>query len=50
MEMSKEFNLAKDLVHPNIVQYKHFIRKRGKADEEEEFHIVMEYMRGGDLK
>jgi serine/threonine protein kinase len=50
LDMQKEFNIAKDLVHSNIVQYKHFVRKKGEKDKEEEFHLIIEYMRGGNLK
>ena len=48
--MYKEFNIAKDLNHKNVVQYKHFIRQKGQKQKEEEFHIIIEHMEGGNLK
>lgn len=49
-EMYKEFSIAKDLLHPNIVSYKYFVRKRGDRDRDEEFHIILELLEGGNLK
>jgi serine/threonine protein kinase len=51
-EMYKEYAIAKDLVHPNIVSYKYFIRKGGDNERanEEEFHIILELLEGGNVK
>lgn len=49
-EMYKEFSIAKDLLHPNIVNYKLFVRRRGDRENEEEFHIILELLEGGNLR
>ena len=49
-EMYKEYAIAKNLVHPNIVSYKYFVRKGGEKTNEEEFHIILELLEGGNLK
>jgi serine/threonine protein kinase len=49
-EMYKEYSIAKDLVHPNIVSYKYFVRRKGDRENEEEFHIILELLDGGTLK
>lgn len=41
--------IAKDLVHPNIVEYKYFVRKYDRDTQNYEFHILMELMDGGDM-
>jgi serine/threonine protein kinase len=46
--MLKEFNIAKDLKHPNIVNYLNFITKR--TEKVCEFNIILEYLEGGNLK
>lgn len=48
--MYKEYAIAKNLVHPNIVSYKYFVRKGGDKSNEEEFHIILELLEGGNLK
>lgn len=48
--MYKEYAIAKNLVHPNIVSYKYFVRKGGDKTNEEEFHIILELLEGGNLK
>jgi serine/threonine protein kinase len=47
-EMYKEFKIAKNLDHPNIVKYLDFITK--KTEKVCEFNIILEYMDGGNLK
>ena len=49
-EMITEFEIAKDLIHPNIVKYLAFMRKYDPVSKEQECHIIMEQMDGGDLK
>ena len=49
-EMYKEYAIARNLVHPNIVSYKYFVRKGGEKTNEEEFHIILELLEGGNLK
>ena len=48
-EMFGEFTIAKDLVHPNIVEYKYFMRKYDPVSKNYEFHILMELMEGEDM-
>jgi serine/threonine protein kinase len=45
--MFGEFCIAKDLLHPNIVEYKYFMRE--KKHKSWEFHIIMELMGGEDM-
>ena len=47
--MYQEFCIAKDLSHPNIVEYKYFMRKYDTSSKEFEFHILMELLDGGDM-
>jgi serine/threonine protein kinase len=49
-EMYKEYAIAKNLVHPGVVSYKYFVRKGGDKANEEEFHIILELLEGGNLK
>ena len=46
-EHLSEFLIGKDLYHPNIIEFKYFVRKR--SGKNQEFHIVMELMRGEDM-
>lgn len=48
-EMFGEFCIAKDLLHPQIVQYKYFMRKYDPPSKTWEFHIIMELMEGEDM-
>ena len=48
-DMYSEFCIAKDLQHPNIVEYKYFMRTYNAATKEYEFHILMELLEGGDM-
>jgi serine/threonine protein kinase len=47
--MYGEFCIAKDLIHPNIVEYKYFMRKYDAPSKNFEFHIIMELMEGEDM-
>jgi len=49
-EMFAEFSIAKDLVHPNIVEYKYFMRDWDAISQNHEFHIIMEMMEGEDME
>ena len=52
-EMFQEYIIAKDLIHPNIVEYKYFMRKYDEGptgDKNYEFHIIMEIMDGEDME
>ncbi len=49
-EMFAEFTIAKDLIHPNIVEYKYFMRKYDEDTKNYEFHILMELMDGEDME
>ena len=46
--MYKEFKIAKNLKHPNVVSYLDFVTKT--TDKVCEFNIILEYMNGGNLK
>ena len=48
-DMYQEFCIAKDLNHPNIVEYQYFMRKYDTSSKEFEFHIIMELLDGGDM-
>ena len=45
-----EFSIAKDLVHPNIVEYKYLMKKYEPDNDNYEFHILMELMEGEDME
>lgn len=45
-EMYGEFCIAKDLIHPNIIEYKYFMRCYDRKAKNYEFHIIMELMEG----
>lgn len=47
--MFGEFCIAKDLLHPNIVEYKYFMRRYDPKNKSWEFHIIMELMGGEDM-
>lgn len=47
--MYGEFCIAKDLVHPNIVQYKYFKRDYDNSTKNYSFHLLMELMEGEDM-
>ena len=46
--MFKEFLIARNLNHSNIVSYKNFITKQ--KDKLFEFNIILDYCEGGNLK
>ena len=48
-EMFSEFFIGKDLDHPHIIQYNYFINQYDPATKTHDFHIIMEYLDGGDL-
>lgn len=41
--------IAKDLIHPNIVEYKYFMKKFDTENNNYEFHIIMELLEGQDM-
>lgn len=49
-DMLSEFIMGKDLVHPNIIEYKYFMRKYDQLTQNNEFHIIMELMEGQDME
>jgi len=49
-DMFAEFQIAKDLKHPNIIRYKYFMRKYNESSKTYEFHILMELMDGEDME
>lgn len=49
-EMFGEFCISKDLVHPNIVKYRYFMRKYDASTKNYEFHILIELMEGTDME
>ena len=48
--MFGEFCIAKDLIHPNIVKYRYFMRKYDSVTKNYEFHILIELMDGSDME
>ena len=48
-EMYAEYSIAKDLLHPNIVEYKYFMKKDDPLSKNYEYHIIMELMDGEDM-
>ena len=48
-EMFGEFCIAKDLMHPNIVEYKYFMKSYDRRTRSWDFHIIMELMAGEDM-
>ena len=48
-EMYAEYSIAKDLLHPNIVEYKYFMKKYDPLSKNYEYHIIMELMDGEDM-
>ena len=49
-QMLDEFCISHDLKHPNIVEYKYFIREYNKLLKKHEFHNIMEYIDGPDMR
>jgi serine/threonine protein kinase len=47
--MLKEFCLGRDLKHENIIEYKYFVKQYDKDTRSQEYHIILEQMKGGDL-
>ena len=47
-ETYNEFKLVNDLVHPNIVAYRHFVRQY--SDEYDQYHIIMDLIEGKSLQ
>lgn len=50
LELQNEFQIAKDLNHLNIVKYIQFVETKNEKQKIEEFHIILEYVKGGNLK
>jgi len=50
LQLFAEFTLAKDLIHPNIIEYKYFMRKYDPDSMNFEFHIIMELMDGDNME
>ena len=48
--MLDEFCISHNLNHPNIVQYKYFIREYDDVLKKHEFHNIMEYIEGPDMR
>ena len=48
--MFGEFYIAKDLEHPHIIEYKYFMKSYCEKTKFHEFHILMEYLDGGDME
>lgn len=46
-ESYAEFLLAKDLIHPNIVEHKYFLKSH--VGKNYEYHMIMEFMDGKDM-
>lgn len=48
-EMLSEFLIARDLCHPNVVEYKYFMRYYDEPTQNIEFHNIIEFMQGDDM-
>lgn len=48
-EMFSEFMIAKDLIHPNIIEYQYFMRTYDKQTKYHDFHMLTEYQEGEDM-
>ena len=48
--MFNEYFIAKNVDHPNVVEYKYFMRKYDNRNLKHEFHIVMELINGVDME
>ncbi len=46
--MQNEFYIGKNLKHPNVVEYYHFVKKQ--SSERHEFNMILEFMDGGNLR
>ena len=49
-QMYSEFSIAKDLVHPNIVEYKYFLKDFTSDRDAYEYHLITEYLPEGDME
>ena len=51
--MFKEFDIGRRLDHPGIIKTMHFLKlsqySRSKSGYDNEFHMFIEYMEGGNL-
>jgi hypothetical protein len=47
--MFSEFLIAKDLFHPNVIEYKYFMRYYDEMTQNMEYHIIVELMEGEDM-
>lgn len=45
----QEFSIGRELVHPNIIEYKYFMRTFSKRSQTHQFHLIMEFIDGCDL-
>ena len=48
MQSFSEFVIGSELKHPNIVEYKYYIKHQ--TDTDHNYHIIMELMEGPDMK
>ena len=48
-EMLSEFLIAQNLYHPNVIEYKYFMRYYDEMTQNMEFHIIVEFMQGDDM-
>ena len=47
--MLAEFNIGKNLRHPNIIDYRYFVHEYQKEREQYHFHTLIEMVEGGDM-
>ena len=45
-----EFFVARDLIHPNIIEFKYLIRRYEIKSKTHELHLIMEILDGGNLQ
>ena len=48
-QMYSEFCIAKDLVHPNIVEYRYFMKSYDEQSKNHEIHMLIEMMEGDNM-
>lgn len=49
-QMFSEFVIAQDLIHPNIIEYKYFMRTYNKQTGYHDFHMITQFQEGDDME
>lgn len=48
--MLAEFNIGKNLKHPNVIDYKYFMHEYNSATRNFQFHTLIEMLDGKDME